>query len=134
MPPSLNGGCNIEGYRIYMEDILSPGLRLVYNGLTISTVTQFTIANPDIEPSKYYRFLIQSKNCGRFSTGASSQVIVASASVPAKVLEAPKLVAYDSATSMTIKWDAPPYEGGFVVLNYKLYVNNALLDGSIDAT
>ncbi len=41
-----------------MEDILVPGLKLVYNGLTLSTVTQFTIAVPDIAPSKYYRFVV----------------------------------------------------------------------------
>lgn len=58
MPPASDGGCDIEGYRIYMEDILLPGFVLVYNGLTLSTVTQFTIANPDIEPSKYYKFKI----------------------------------------------------------------------------
>lgn len=85
--PSLsNGGCAIEGYRIQMEDILIPGLRLVYNGITLSTVTQFTIAVPDIDQSKYYRFVVQAKNCGRFSTGANSQITVASASVPAKIL------------------------------------------------
>jgi hypothetical protein len=35
---------------------------------------------------------------------------------------------------MSITWNSPPFNGGFVVLNYKLYVNNALLDGNVDAT
>jgi hypothetical protein len=34
---------------------------------------------------------------------------------------------------MEIEWRAPPYDGGFVVLNYNLYVNNALYDGAIEA-
>lgn len=88
-PPAVTGGCDIEGYRIYMEDILQPGFKLVYNGLTLSTVTMFTIATPEIEPSKYYKFKLQAKNCGRFSSGTSSQITVASASVPKKILSAP---------------------------------------------
>lgn len=72
-----------------MEDILNPGFTLVYNGLLLSTVTQFTIADPEIKPSKYYKFNIQAKNCGRFSTGVNSQITVASASVPDKVQAAP---------------------------------------------
>lgn len=35
---------------------------------------------------------------------------------------------------MTIEWDSPPFNGGFAVLNYKIYVNNALLDGNVDET
>jgi hypothetical protein len=35
---------------------------------------------------------------------------------------------------MSIEWKQTPYNGGFPVLNYKLYVNNALLDGEVDAT
>ena len=54
--------------------------------------------------------------------------------MPAKILKAPKLVAFESSTSMSIEWKQPPYNGGFPVLFYKLYVNNALLDGSVDAT
>ena len=117
-----------------MEDILLPGFRLVYNGLTLSTVTQFTIANPDIEPSRYYKFKVQAKNCGRFSTGINSQITVASASFPSKILRAPRLVSFVSSSSMMISWLAPPFNGGFPILNYKLYVNNALLDPNVEAT
>ncbi len=35
---------------------------------------------------------------------------------------------------MSVEWDAPTYNGGFPILNYKLYVNNGLLDGNIEAT
>lgn len=35
---------------------------------------------------------------------------------------------------MTIEWREPPNNGGFPVLYYKLYVNNALLDPRVEAT
>jgi len=35
---------------------------------------------------------------------------------------------------MTIEWKEPPYNGGFHVLYYKIYVNNALLNGRVEAT
>jgi hypothetical protein len=35
---------------------------------------------------------------------------------------------------MSIEWNQPPYNGGFAVLHYKLYVNNALRDDKVDAT
>ena len=35
---------------------------------------------------------------------------------------------------MTIEWKEPPNNGGFHVLHYKIYVNNALLDGDVEAT
>ena len=43
----------------------------------------------EILQSRYYIFKVQAKNCGRFSTGVSSQITVASASVLAKILQAP---------------------------------------------
>jgi len=39
MPPAQNGGCDIEGYRIFMEDVLEPGFVMVYNGINIPTLT-----------------------------------------------------------------------------------------------
>jgi len=41
-----------------MEDVLAPGFIMVYNGITLPTVTQFTISVPTISPSKYYKFKI----------------------------------------------------------------------------
>lgn len=35
---------------------------------------------------------------------------------------------------MTIEWREPPNNGGFFVLYYKIYVNNAILDGRVEAT
>jgi len=54
--------------------------------------------------------------------------------VPHKILKAPTLVAFESSSSMTIEWKEPPNNGGFSVLHYKLYVNNAVLDGLVAAT
>jgi len=35
---------------------------------------------------------------------------------------------------MSVEWKQPPTNGGFPILHYKLYVNNALLDGNVKAT
>ena len=41
-----------------MENIYNPGLSLVYNGILLPTLTQFTIQYPEIQPSTYYSFLL----------------------------------------------------------------------------
>jgi hypothetical protein len=56
--PVVTGGCPIEGYRIYAQDIYEPGYFLVYNGITLSGVTRFSAAAPNIKPSKFYQFMI----------------------------------------------------------------------------
>lgn len=106
-----------------MEDILSPGMNIVYNGITLSTTTQFTIAYPNIQPSKYYKFLLQSKNCGQYSSGV--YLTVASGSVPATISAAPTVKSFDSSTAMTVQWIAPSSNGGFAVTSYKVYINNS---------
>jgi hypothetical protein len=85
-----------------MEDIMNLGYTTVYNGITLPTVTKFTISSPRILPSRTYRFLIQSKNCGRYSTGIT--LIVKSGSVPSRIPQAPIVVSYDSTSDMTISW------------------------------
>jgi hypothetical protein len=66
---------------VLLEDILNPGYTVVYNGTRASTSTSISLAYPVVTPSRYYKFLLQSKNCGQvLSTGAA--LTVASASVP----------------------------------------------------
>ena len=57
VPPS-NGGCPITGYRIWMENVLEPGMKIVYNGIKQSTQTSFTLQYPTVKPGEYYKFLI----------------------------------------------------------------------------
>jgi len=85
-----------------MEDVLNVGMRVVYNGITLPTITRFTISNPEIRPSRTYRFLLEAKNCGRYSTGTT--LIVRSGSVPSRIAVAPSVISYDSSTQMTISW------------------------------
>jgi hypothetical protein len=49
-----DGGCAVTGYRVYLENIASPGWQLVYNGVNQSTQTMLTLTAPEIEPSQYY--------------------------------------------------------------------------------
>ena len=79
-----------------MEDIEKPGYRTVYNGVTSSTQTQFSISAPEIKPSKYYRLAIQSKNCGLYSD--ETYITVASGSVPTSPAAAPVVASYDTPT------------------------------------
>jgi len=67
--PALNGGCAVTGYLIQMEDIDMPGYLTVYEGVQQSTQTQVTLTYPNVQPSRYYRLKLQSKNCGYFSAG-----------------------------------------------------------------
>jgi hypothetical protein len=78
--PASDGGCPVLGYRVWMENILEPGLKIVYNGIKQSTQTKLTLYYPNVKPGQYYKFLIQSKNCGLFSAGES--LTLASGSVP----------------------------------------------------
>ena len=46
--PTTDGGCPIEGYRAYLEDIEDPGYTIVYNGVKQPSVLKFTLAQPTI--------------------------------------------------------------------------------------
>ena len=109
-----------------MEDVLNVGMRIVYNGITLATITRFTITSPDILPSRTYRFLLESKNCGRYSTGTT--LLVRSGSVPSRIPAAPLVKSYDSSSAMTISWLPPASNGGYAILSYKIYVDNGLED------
>ena len=39
---------------------------------------------------------------------------------------APYILSYDSASTMTVKWQKPDYDGGFPPLFYRLYVDNSM--------
>lgn len=97
---------------------------LIYNGITLSSITSYTVRYPTISPSTYYRFRLKSKNCGQYSTGV--QLYVASASLPSKISVAPTVVSYDSITSMTVQWTSPSINGGFPITSFKVYLDNAI--------
>jgi hypothetical protein len=115
-----------------MEDILAPGLEVVYDAPKASMITHLTLGYPTLSPSRYYRLQLQSKNCGQvYSTPVF--LTVASASVPAQIVEAPHVVSYDDATTFTLGWSDPPLSGGFAVLYYSVYVDNNVF-ATIDAS
>lgn len=63
-PAEGAGDCAVEGYRVLLEDILQPGFQVVHNGIRSSSTTSLTLGYPTIRPSRYYRLLLQAKNCG----------------------------------------------------------------------
>ena len=80
--------CAIEGYRVLLEDILEPGYKVAYDGVRSSTTTTFTLGYPTIRPSRYYKLLLQTANCGEvLSSGVA--LTVASASAPTRISRAP---------------------------------------------
>jgi hypothetical protein len=129
--PALSGDdCAIEGYRVLLEDILEPGYRVAYDGVRSTSTTTATLSYPTIRPSRYYKLLLQAKNCGEVLSPGQA-LTVASASVPT-AMATPTLASYDSATSMTVAWEDPAYSGGFSVLEFRLYVDNGLHTAGID--
>jgi len=120
--PATDGGCAIEGYRIYIEEVAHPGYRLVYNGLRSPQISTVSLTQPTIKPSLYYKVLILAKNCGLFNSGVT--LTAQSASIPSTPPAAPQVVSYDSAEELTVDWQSPIFDGGFSVTSYKLYVDN----------
>ena len=132
VPDPSNGDCDVEGYRVLLEAVLSPGYMVVYDGIRSSSTTALTLSYPTVRPSRYYKLLLQAKNCGQvFSSGVA--LTVASASAPLPIVDAPVIVSYDDLASMTIGWDDPPSSGGFSVLSAHIYVENSLW-ASVDAS
>jgi hypothetical protein len=125
-----HGGCPVTGYRVWLENILEPGMKIVYNGVQQSTQTSLSLSYPTIRPGQKYKFFIQSKNCGLFSEGAYQTI--ASGKEPDQPPVAPDVLTYDSTTEMTIHWEAPSYDGGFSVEKYTLYVAGTPTDLEAD--
>jgi hypothetical protein len=53
--PLTSGGCPVIGYRVWMENIEEPGLKIVYNGVSSSTKTSVTLTYPNVKPGQYYK-------------------------------------------------------------------------------
>jgi len=56
--PASDGGCQIEGYRLWMEDVRNPGLKLIFDGSTRSAVLKYSVISPTISASTTYRFAV----------------------------------------------------------------------------
>ena len=120
--PLASGGCAIQGYIGYLEDIEEPGFNQVYNGMNQSAITRFVLTYPSIKASKYYRVRVQAINCSLKSAG--STIKVTSGAEPVALTNAPIVFSFDNPTSMTIRWEPPAYDGGFPITSMKVYVDN----------
>ena len=80
-PTAGTGDCEIQGYRVLLEDILAPGYKVAYDGVRSSSTTSITLGYPTIRPSRYYKLVLQAANCGLVLSSGSA-LTVASASAP----------------------------------------------------
>ena len=123
--PSSNGGCSIEGYQIFMENIESPGFSLVYDGITNSHITSYSLLRPTIGAAETYNFKLRDKNCGYYSSNVSLSATAASKpSAPLNV----KLSAIVSTTSSNVSWEVPESNGGMPITVYNIYKDSTLLE------
>ena len=114
-PPASDGGCDINEYKLWMEDILDPGFNLVYNGFATS-------AEISVLASKTYKFQVAAVACRM--TSSTADLTVLSGSVPTKIANAPTVSSYPSATSAIISFEPPASNGGYAITEFRVYVDN----------
>lgn len=122
--PTVNGGCNIAGYMLYMESVDNPGFTTIFDGRTSAHVTSYTVIRPTISSAKSYRFALQAVNCGYYSSNTT--ITATAAGVP----NAPfgvNLQKTVSTTSAIIQWNVPMNNGGVPIISYKVYQDNAVV-------
>ena len=122
--PASNGGCSIEGYRLWMEDITKPGFKLIYDGSKNSSVLRYSVIAPTISASKTYKFQVAAIACRM--TSSTTNLTVKSGSVPSKLPQAPVVSSYLTPDSVIVSFVPPRSNGGYTITNFKVYVDNAL--------
>ena len=100
-----------------MEDILIPGFNVVYQGFQTSAIIT-------VSASKTYRFQVSAIACRM--TSPVSELTVKSGSVPSKILSAPIVSSYPSATSSILSFTPPVSNGGYGISSFKVYLDNNL--------
>jgi hypothetical protein len=139
-PPRENGGANVEGYQLWVDDWAGGNMRLAYDGIDQPGVLQFTVSATTsfvLENSKSYRFFVRAVNyC--FATESEkacmsefSPSAVFTVRQPRAPLAPPMpyrhassdiggIAAHDG--SITIRWNAPIDNGGSPITSYTIYV------------
>lgn len=150
-PPTQNGGIQVSGYELWMDEWSGGSPYLVYDGSDDSTTLQYTLETTNVgpqsqivEPGRQYRFQVRAiNNCNTTDTdlachGPFSDVQVFTVREPRRPL-APSAPERDARTGMTssssasitVTWSRPIDNGGSPITGYVLYMKHP--DGNIES-
>ena len=141
--PRENGGADVMGFQLFVEDWVSGNPRLVFDGIDQPGVTSFTVGTTPliqntvaIQPGKNYRFTVLAVN---YCIAGNSDIACKSASSVPSVFAArgpraplPPAIPYRSSKSMigsttqsaniTIRWHASIDNGGSPITGYSAWI------------
>ena len=113
--PLDDGGSPVTGYKLYLDNVL------YYDGSQQSTLVTFTLTNLIV--SRTYQISVTAINA--IGESISSSLTTVAASVPSKMTQ-PYLVSAD-ATSITIGYTLPSFDGGLAITGYAIQRDNGPL-------
>lgn len=144
--PRYNGGAEVTGYELYIEDWAGGDPKLIFDGTDQPSVTSFTVGNVPlidntitISPGKSYRFLVRAINyCVAGSDKVACKGMFSEASVFAARgprVPLPPMTPYRSSSSsinggtitnplgsITIRWSASIDNGGSPITGYSVWM------------
>ena len=150
-PPTQNGGKQVSGYELWMDEWSGGSRYLVYDGSDDPTTLQYTLETTDVgpqsqivEPGRQYRFQVRAiNNCNTTDTdlachGPFSDVQIFTVREPRRPL-APSAPERDARTgttsstsaSITVTWSRPVDNGGSAITGYLLYMKHP--DGTMES-
>ena len=119
------GDIPIDGYRLWMIELATGTVSLVYDGANNARVFYQSIQN--LETGAYYSFYVQAVNFNGWSL--ESEASVFSVCLQPTHIDSPDYVS-STKTSFTLRWTKPEYTGGCPILSYAVHMNDGL-GGSI---
>ena len=122
--PSSNGGCDIAGYRLYMEDTTQAGFGLIYDGSKNSAMLTYSVTAPTITAARTYNFRVEAIACGLASSNAT--ISAKAGSKPDKLAQAPIVQSYIASSSAKISFTPPANDGGYEITSFKVYIAGTL--------
>ena len=118
--PTSNGGCEIAGYRLWMEDTIQAGFRIIYDGSKNSAMLTYSVITPTITAARTYNFQVEAIACDLTSTAAT--ISAKAGSRPDKLAQAPVVQSYIAVDSVKISFTPPANDGGFEITSFKVYL------------
>lgn len=128
LPVGSNGGSAVTDYKVYWDN--GEGLGVFYlKQATTTPALSFTASS--VVAGKTYSFKISAVNIvGEGNMSPSVQIIAAT--LPGTP-STPTIVSADSSPQITIQWNAPGYDGGSAVTNYRVYMDGVFVGSTINS-